>query len=66
MIDYYIISNASRAANYGIGTYSGQIVSCLAKDSDININYIEMFANTSEYLKDVDEKGNTHYKIPIG
>ena len=65
MIDYYIISNASRAANYGIGTYSGQIVSCLAKDSDININYIEMFANTSEYLKDVDEKGNTHYKIPI-
>lgn len=65
MIDYYIISNASRAANYGIGTYSGQIVSCLAKDSDININYIEMFANTSEYFKDVDEKGNTHYKIPI-
>lgn len=65
MIDYYIISNASRAANYGIGTYSGQIVSCLAKDSDININYIEMFANTSEYLKDVDEKGKTHYKIPI-
>ena len=65
MIDYYIISNASRAANYGIGTYSRQIVSCMEESNDICISYIEMFANTLEFLSEVDEKGNIHYKIPV-
>lgn len=65
MIDYYIISNTSRAANYGIGTYCRQIVSCVEESNDICISHIEMFANTLEFLKEVDEKGNIHYKIPI-
>ena len=65
MIDCYIISNASRAANYGIGTYTCQLLSCLTTCADVRINYIDMFANTQEFLKETDDEGRMHYKIPV-
>lgn len=65
MINYYIISNASRAANYGIGTYTCQLQSCLTPCADVRVSYIDMFANTQEFLKETDEVGYMHYKIPV-
>ena len=52
MINYYIISNASRASNYGIGTYTCQLQACLTPCADVHISYIDMFANTQEFLKE--------------
>ena len=54
MINYYIISNASRAANYGIGTYTCQLQACLTPCADVRVSYIDMFANTQEFLKEAD------------
>ena len=65
MINYYIISNTSRAANYGIGTYTCQLQSCLTPCADVRVSYIDMFANTQEFLKETDEVGYMHYKIPV-
>ena len=65
MINYYIISNASRAANYGIGTYTCQLQACLTPCADVRVSYIDMFANTQEFLKETDEVGYMHYKIPV-
>ena len=65
MINYYIISNASRASNYGIGTYTCQLQACLTPCADVRVSYIDMFANTQEFLKETDEVGYMHYKIPV-
>lgn len=65
MTDFFIITNASRAASYGIGTYTNQLVSYLEEMDATHTHYIEMFANVKEFKKEVDEKGSIHYKIPV-
>ena len=64
MIRYFIINNASRASNYGVGTYLKQLLSCLSSLSDVQISMIDMDADTKEYTIKKDESGYTHYIIP--
>lgn len=64
MIRYFIINNASRASNYGVGTYLKQLLSCLSSLSDVQISMIDMDADTKEYTIKKDESGYTHYVIP--
>ena len=60
---YFLISNTSRAANYGIGTYISQLKACL-NSNEIQLSFIDMWAEVKEYTIEQDSVGNVHYKIP--
>lgn len=60
----FIFNNASRAANYGIGTYVRQLSEGLVALTDVEVAFVEMFANTKEFNVTTDEQGKLHYQIP--
>lgn len=64
MIQYFIINNASRAANYGVGTYIKQLFNCLKTIPNIQISMIDLDADAKEYSISEDKLGCTHYLIP--
>lgn len=60
----FIFNNASRAANYGIGTYVRQLSEGLVTLTDAEVSFVEMFADTKEFNVTTDEQGKRHYQIP--
>lgn len=64
MTKVFIFNNASRAANYGIGTYVWQLSAGLCGMSDIKVFLVEMYADTKEFAISDDENGVRHYLIP--
>lgn len=60
----FIFNNASRAANYGIGTYVKQLSDGLAVLSGFKVSFVEMYADTKEFTITKDERGTLHYRIP--
>lgn len=60
----FIFNNASRAANYGIGTYVRQLSDGLAALPDFWISFVEMYADSKEFSIVEDGKGLLHYRIP--
>jgi hypothetical protein len=60
----FIFNNASRAANYGIGTYVRQLSDGLAAMPNIKVSFVEMYADTKEFAISEDERGMFHYRIP--
>ncbi len=64
MINIFIFNNASRAANYGIGTYVMQLLEGLLVIPDIKVSLVEMNADTKEFSVILDDYGRTHYLIP--
>ena len=48
---YFLISNTSRAANYGIGTYISQLKACL-NSNEIQLSFIDMWAEVKEYTRE--------------
>lgn len=60
----FIFNNASRAANYGIGTYVRQLSDGLAALPDFWISFVEMYADSKEFSIVEDGKGQLHYRIP--
>lgn len=60
----FIFNNASRAANYGIGTYVRQLSEGLVALTDAEVSFVEMFADTKEFNVTTDEQGKLHYQIP--
>ena len=59
-----IFNNASRAANYGIGTYVRQLSDGLVVLHDFKVSFVEMYADTKEFTITEDERGMYHYRIP--
>lgn len=64
MTHIFIFNNASRAANYGIGTYVRQISDGLAVLPDYDVSFVEMHADTKEFAITEDNSGKLHYQIP--
>lgn len=59
-----IFNNASRAANYGIGTYVRQLSDGLVASHDFKVSFVEMYADTKEFTITEDERGMLHYRVP--
>ena len=64
MTHVFIFNNASRAANYGIGTYVRQISDGLAILPDYTVSFVEMHADTKEFSITTDDSDKLHYQIP--
>lgn len=64
MTHVFIFNNASRAANYGIGTYVRQISDGLAILPNYTVSFVEMHADTKEFSITEDNSGKLHYQIP--
>lgn len=60
----YIFNNASRAANYGIGTYVKQLTEGFNSMPDTEVSLVEMFADTKEFNIIFDDRGFRHFLIP--
>ena len=63
MTQVFIFNNASRAANYGIGTYVRQISDGLAILPDYTVSFVEMHADTKEFSITEDDSGKLHYQM---
>lgn len=63
MKEYYLINNASRASQYGIGTYIKQIERILKNKKGIKFAYIDMWTDVKEYSISIQE-GIRHLQIP--
>lgn len=64
MTHFFIFNNASRAANYGVGTYIRQLSEGLSICPDTAVTFIDMYANVKEFAVTTDEQGYRHYQIP--
>lgn len=64
MTNIFIFNNASRAAEYGIGTYIKQLIGCLRSLPDTKVSLVEMYADTKELSISDDENGICHFLIP--
>lgn len=64
MTHIFIFNNASRAANYGIGTYVRQLSEGLSAMTETKVSLVEMYADTKEFAISDDENGIRHYLIP--
>ncbi len=60
----YIFNNASRAANYGVGTYIRQVADGLLACADMKVSFVDMFSEVKEYSIVDDERGCRHYQVP--
>ena len=64
MMHIFIFNNASRAANYGIGTYVRLLADGLFGRSGVKVSFVDMFSDVKEYSIAEDERGCRHYKVP--
>lgn len=64
MMHIFIFNNASRAANYGIGTYVRLLSDGLLGRSGVKVSFVDMFSDVKEYSIADDERGCRHYQVP--
>ncbi len=64
MIHIFIFNNASRAANYGIGSYVRSLSDGLLRYAKMKVSFVDMFSDVKEYVITDDERGCRHYRIP--
>lgn len=64
MTHLFIFNNASRAANYGIGTYVRQLTEGLRQRPDWKVSFVDLNSDVKEYTLHDDEHGNRHYQVP--
>lgn len=55
-MDYYIVNNASRASNYGIGTYVKQLILALKKFRSLEVTVVDLFSDVSEFTVTTSSK----------
>lgn len=60
----YIFNNASRAAQYGIGTYTKQMIRCLKEVSGVRITLINLNAEQTEVVEEKSEEIRS-IQIPV-
>lgn len=63
MKNIYIINGASRALDYGIGTYTKQLI-CILKDVPIKINVVVLYSEGLNELLIEDVDGVRYFKVP--
>ncbi len=61
---YYIVNNASRASQYGIGTYVRQLSLALRNIANVVPVYIDLYADVEEFEMTKDDDGYVHYLFP--
>ena len=49
MMHIFIFNNASRAANYGIGTYVRLLSDGLLGRSGVKVSFVDLFSDVKEY-----------------
>lgn len=64
MIQLFIFNNASKAANYGIGTYVEQLAYGLNETGLYRITIVELHANVKDVSIMKDDYGVLHFQIP--
>lgn len=64
MMRIFIFNNASRAANYGIGTYLRQLSEGLSGCFDTVVSFIDMCSNVKEFTIVTDAQGYNHFQLP--
>ncbi len=64
MTHIFIFNNASRAANYGVGSYVRSLSDGLLECTEMNVSFVDMFSDVKEYVITDDERGCRHYRIP--
>jgi len=64
MIQYFIINNGSRAAQYGIGSYVNQVAEMFNHDDKYLLSFIDLYADVKECKSYTDDLGICHYQIP--
>lgn len=63
-MEYYIITNASRASHYGIGTYVGQLANALKSMDGINIYSVDLYADVNNFHILESNDGVIHLQFP--
>ena len=61
MMHIFIFNNASRAANYGIGTYVRLLADGLLGRSGVKVSFVDMFSDVKEYSIAEDERAGPGY-----
>ena len=65
MTKYFLVNNASRAAVYGIGTYTRQVAYYIINSlTQYELCFIDIYSDVKEFTVDKDENGVRHYRIP--
>ena len=65
MTKYFLVNNASRAAVYGIGTYTRQLADYIKNSlTKYELCFIDIYSDAKEFTVDKDESGILHYRIP--
>lgn len=64
MIQLYIFNNASKAANYGIGTYIRQLTYGLSQNGLYAITLVELYADVKDVSIEIDDNGIHHFRVP--
>ena len=64
MTHFFIFNNASRAANYGVGTYIRQLSEGLSACPDATVTFVDMYTDVKEFTIITDEQGVCRYQIP--
>ncbi|HBK40889.1 MAG TPA: hypothetical protein DDZ57_04890 [Porphyromonadaceae bacterium] len=60
-----IINECSIATKYGVGTYTDQLIQCMADDYEWEVNVIELFCPTVSELSIQNKNGIHYYQFPI-
>lgn len=65
MIKYFLVSNVSRAAVYGIGTYIKQLTDYIQYSlPQYELCFLDINSDVKEFTVEKDESGFSHYRIP--
>lgn len=65
MMHIFIFNNASRAANYGIGTYVRLLSDGLLGRSGVKVSFVDLFSDVKEYSIADDERGCRHIRFRL-
>ena len=63
MMHIFIFNNASRAANYGIGTYVRLLSDGLLGRSGVKVSFVDMFSDVKEYSIADDERVTIRFRL---
>lgn len=65
MTKYFLVNNASRAAVYGIGTYTRQVADYIKNSlTQYELCFLDIYSDVKEFTVDKDDSGVLHYRIP--
>ena len=56
MMHIFIFNNASRAANYGIGSYVRLLADGLLGRSGVKVSFVDMFSDVKEYWPGISRR----------